>query len=157
MVKDKKIADVAMTGGWELALSKIASGEMDAFTFHQGIEVFTAQIASELLTAKIESGSNRAGATCPRCGQPVVFYPKVAKCQNPDCVLTVFRSIAGTELADTQLSGLVGKGKTGLIKGFSKKAGGTFDAAVTFDAEFKTVFDFPKNKPGKTGKSGKRK
>ena len=30
LVRDKKIADVAMTGGWELALSKIATGEMDA-------------------------------------------------------------------------------------------------------------------------------
>lgn len=157
VVKDKKIADVAMTGGWELALSKIASGEMDAFPFHQGIEVFTAQITSELLTAKIENSGNRAGATCPRCGQPVVFYPKVAKCQNPDCALTVFCSIAGKELTDAQLTDLFGKGKTSLIKGFSKKAGGTFDAAVTFDAEFKTVFDFPKNKPGKTGKGGKRK
>ena len=33
VVRDKKIADVAMTGGWELALSKIATGEMDAPTF----------------------------------------------------------------------------------------------------------------------------
>ena len=157
IVKDKKIADVAMTGGWELALSKIASGEMDAFTFHQGIEVFTAQIASELLTAQIEGGGRRAGATCPRCGQPVVFYPKVAKCQNPDCALTVFRSMARKELSDGQLADLFNKGKTGLIKGFQKSAGGTFDAAVTFDPEFKTVFDFPKNKPGKAGKGGKRK
>ena len=157
VVKDKKIADVAMTGSWELALSKIASGDMDAFTFHQGIEVFTAQIASELLTAQIKNSGNRAGATCPRCGQLVVFYPKVAKCQNPDCALTVFRSIAGKELTDGHLSDLFGKGKTGLIKGFSKKAGGTFDAAITFDPEFKTVFDFPKNKPGKAGKVGKRK
>ncbi|MDA6986761.1 DNA topoisomerase, partial [Escherichia coli] len=37
VVRDKKIADVAMTGGWELALSKIATGEMAAPTFHRGI------------------------------------------------------------------------------------------------------------------------
>lgn len=157
VVKDKKIADVAMTGSWELALSKIASREMDAFTFHQGIEVFTAQIASELLSAKIGSSTNRAGAICPGCGGSVVFYPKVAKCQNPDCALTVFRSIAGKELSDSQLTDLFAKGKTGLIKGFKKSAGGTFDAAVTFDPEFKTVFDFSKNKSGKSGKGGKRK
>lgn len=157
VVKDKKIADVAMTGGWELALSKIASGRMDAFSFHRGIEVFAAQITSELLTAKIENAGNRAGASCPRCSNPVVFYPKVAKCQNPDCALTVFRSIAGKDLSDNQLSDLFSKGKTGLIKGFKKSAGGTFDAAVTFNPEFKTVFDFPKNKPGKPGKGNKRK
>lgn len=157
VVKDKKIADVAMTGSWELALSKIASGDMDAFSFHRSIEVFTSQITSELLTEKIEGGGNRAGASCPRCGNPVVFYPKVAKCQNPDCALAVFRSIAQKELSDGQLSDLFNKGKTGLIKGFKKSAGGTFDAAVAFDAQYKTVFDFPKNKPGKSGKGNKRK
>ena len=35
VVKDKKIADIAMTGSWELVLSKIACGEIDAFTFHR--------------------------------------------------------------------------------------------------------------------------
>lgn len=149
VVKDKKIADVAMTGSWELALSKIASGEMDAFTFHQGIEVFTAQITSELLSAKIEGSHNRARATCPRCKQSVIFYPKVAKCQNPDCALTVFRSIAGKELSDGQLTDLFTKGKTGLIKGFKKSAGGNFDAAITFDAAYKTVFAFPPKKKKK--------
>ncbi len=157
VVKDKKIADVAMTGGWELALSKIVSGEMDAATFHQGIEVYTSQITAELLSAKIEGGGSRTGANCPRCGQPVVFYPKVAKCQNPDCALMVFRTIAGKELSDTQLTDLFGKGKTALIRGFKKSAGGTFDAAVAFDSEFKTKFDFPNNKAGKAGKGNKRK
>lgn len=157
VVKDKKIADVAMTGGWELALSKIASGEMGAFTFHRGIEVFATQITSELLSTKIESSGNRSGATCPQCGQPIVFYPKVAKCQNPDCGLMVFRGIAQKELSDGQLADLFGKGKTGLIKGFKGKSGKPFDAAVTFDSDFKTVFDFPKKKPGSSGKRNIRK
>lgn len=76
IVKDKKIADVAMTGGWELALSKIASGEMDAFTFHQGIEVFTAQIASELLTAQIEGAAAGLGQPAPVAGSPWYSIPK---------------------------------------------------------------------------------
>jgi DNA topoisomerase-3 len=157
VVKDKKIADVAMTGGWELALSKIAAGEMDAFTFHRGIEVFAAQITSELLSAKIATADNRAGATCPRCGQPVVFYPKVAKCQNPGCGLMVFRTVAHKELTDGQLTDLFGKGKTGVIKGFKSSSGKPFDAAVTFDSDFKTTFDFPKKKPGASGKRNTRK
>lgn len=157
VVKDKKIADVAMTGSWELALSKIAGGEMDAFTFHRGIEVYTSQITAELLSTKIVAADSRAGCKCPKCGEQVIFYPKVAKCQYPDCGLMVFRSIAGKDLTDTQLSDLFGKGKTGLIKGFSKKVEGTFDAAVAFDSEYKTVFEFPKNKPGNAGKGKKRK
>ena len=38
IVKDKKIADVEMTGMWETALAKIEAGSMDADTFRKGIE-----------------------------------------------------------------------------------------------------------------------
>ena len=48
-VQDKKIADVSMTGEWESVLNKISVGEMDADTFHRGIEVYAAQITAELL------------------------------------------------------------------------------------------------------------
>ena len=157
IVKDKKIADVAMTGGWELALAKIATGEMDAFTFHRGIEVYAAQIAKELLAVKMESSQERGGAVCPRCGKQVVFYPKVAKCQNADCGLTLWRTIARKELTDAQLTDLMTKGKTSVIKGFTKSSGETFEAAVMLDKEYKTVFDFaPRNKPNK-GRANKRK
>ena len=157
IVKDKKIADVAMTGGWELALAKIATAEMDAFTFHRGIEVYAAQIAKELLGIKVENTPERGGAVCPRCGKQVVFYPKVAKCQNADCGLTVWRTVARKELTDAQLADLVTNGKTSVIKGFTKSNGETFEAALTLDKEYKTVFDFaPRNKP-KTGKGNKRK
>ena len=156
IVKEKKIADVAMTGGWELALSKIATGEMDAFTFHRGIEVYAAQIAKELLAVKVE-GAARPEAVCPRCGKEVIFYPKVAKCKNPDCGLTLWRTVARKELTDAQLADLLTKGRTSLIKGFTKSNGDKFDAIVMLDKEYKTVFDFaPRNKP-KQGRGNKRK
>jgi DNA topoisomerase-3 len=156
-VREKKIADVAMTGGWELALSKIAAGEMDAFTFRQGIEVYASQITKELLAAAISRADDRATAKCPRCGHPVVFFPKVAKCQNPDCGLIVFRTIAKKELSDAQLTDLFGKGKTAVIKGFTGSGGKPFDAAVKFDPDYKTVFDFPPKKQVKPAKGGMRK
>lgn len=65
IVADKRIADVALTGGWELALAKIATGEMNAFTFKHGIEVFATQITSELLKVQIQGS---APASCPKCG-----------------------------------------------------------------------------------------
>lgn len=147
-VRDKKIADVAMTGQWESALNKIASGEMDADAFHRGIEVYAAQITAELLDSKIEGGNQRESCPCPKCknGQ-VTIYQKVAKCNNEDCGLTVFRTIAKKDLTDGQLKDLLTKGKTGVIKGFKSKENKPFDAVVTFDDEFKTVFSFPP-KPG---------
>ena len=155
-VKDRKIADVAMTGQWEHALAKIGSGEMDAATFHRSIEVYASQITTELLDIPFERTDDRPGCSCPKCksGQ-VTFYQKVAKCNNENCGLIVFRSIAKKDLSDTQLTALLMNGKTGIIKGFtSSKTGKTFDAAVAFDADYKTVFQFEdKNKGG--GKKGK--
>lgn len=157
-VRDKKIADVAMTGSWELALSKIGTGEMDAATFHRSIEVYASQITTELLEMPFERKDDRQNCPCPKCGNGnVVFYPKVAKCNNENCGLTVFRSIAKKELSDSQLTTLLMNGKTGIIKGFvSSKTGSTFDAAVAFDADYKTVFEFAPKK-GKGGKKGKSK
>lgn len=149
-VKDKKIADVAMTGQWEQALNKIASGEMDAATFHKGIEVYAAQITAELLGMTFERQDNRPSCPCPKCKSGnVVIYQKVAKCQNETCGLTVWRSIAKKELTDGQLTDLLNSGQTAFIKGFvSSKTGSTFEAAVKFDADYKTVFEFPQKKVG---------
>lgn len=155
-VKGRKIADISMTGNWELALSKIATGEMDAPTFHRGIEVFVAQIVRELLEVKMEN-TGRGGCVCPRCGETIVFYPKVAKCQNPACAFVVWRTIARKELTDTQLSELLTKGRTGTIRGFAKSDGGTFDAVLTLDDQFKTSFVFDNNPTRKRQKRDKRK
>lgn len=149
-VKDKKIADVAMTGQWEQALNKIASGEMDASTFHKGIEIYASQITAELLGMTFERQDSRTLCPCPKCKSGiVVIYQKVAKCQNETCGLTVWRSIAKKELTDRQLTDLLTSGQTALIKGFvSSKTGNTFEAVIKFDANYKTVFEFPQKKVG---------
>jgi len=149
-VRDKKIADVKMTGEWERALNKIASGEMDANTFHKGIEVYASQITAELLESKIEGGNQRESCLCPKCksGQ-VVFYQKVVKCNNESCGLTLFKNKSNKDLTDAQLKDLLTKGKTGTIKGFKNKDNKSFDAIVTFDAEYKMVFFFDNSKKKK--------
>lgn len=143
IVADKRIADVALTGGWELALAKIATGEMNAFTFKHGIEVFATQITSELLKVQIQGS---APASCPKCGAPMAFYPKIAKCLNSECQLVIFRTMAGKDLSDEQLKTLIEKGRTGVIKGFRKKDGDTFEASVALNADFKTEFTFEERK-----------
>lgn len=145
-VKDKKIANVSMTGDWERALNKIEAGEMDAATFHGGIEVYAAQITTELFDIKIEGAGSRESYPCPKCknGQ-VTVYNKVAKCNDENCALTIFRTIAGKELTGGQIKDLLTTGKTGVIKGFKGKER-TFDAAVAFDDNFKTIFSFSQNK-----------
>ena len=146
IVKDKKIADVEMTGMWETALAKIEAGSMDADTFRKGIEVYTRQITAELLSVQL---SVATGETCPfpKCGSGrILFYPKVAKCSNVDCTFTVFRNKCDKQLTDKQIVELATKRKTGLIKGFKGKNGKAFDASLVLDGEFNVAFSFPEKK-----------
>ena len=146
IVKDKKIADVEMTGMWETALAKIEAGSMDADTFRKGIEVYATQITAELLSVQL---SVAAGETCPcpKCGSGrILFYPKVAKCSNVDCTLTIFRNKCDKQLSDKQIVELVTKRKTGLIKGFKGKNGKAFDASLVLDGQFNVGFSFPEKK-----------
>lgn len=146
VVKDKRIADVAMTGNWENALSKIESGEMDTDTFRQAIEVYTRQITAELLNTSIAIADNNT-CDCPKCQTgKVVIYPKVAKCTDANCGLIVFRSISDKQLSDNQITDLLTKGKTTLIKGFRSKTGKIFEATLKFDENWRVVFDFPEKK-----------
>ena len=155
-VKGKRIADIEMTGQWETALARIETGEMDAATFRKGIEVYTTQITEELLQAQV-SVADGERIPCPKCRSGrILFYPKVAKCSNVDCGLTVFRSKGGKELTDKQLTDLITKGKTSLIKGFRNKDGKVFDAHVIFDKDYRTMYKFPPRTDRAKGKDGTR-
>ncbi|MBM6889608.1 DNA topoisomerase 3 [Bacteroides caecigallinarum] len=146
IVKDKKITDVEMTGMWETALAKIEAGSMDADTFRKGIEVYAAQITAELLSVQLSFASGET-CPCPKCGSGrILFYPKVAKCSNVDCTLTIFRSKCDKQLTDKQIVELVTKRKTGLIKGFKGKNGKAFDASLVLDEQFNVAFSFPEKK-----------
>ncbi|MBF0648971.1 DNA topoisomerase III [Dysgonomonas sp. GY75] len=152
-VKDKKIADVAMTGSWENALNKIAIGGMNAADFHKGIEVYAGQITSELLTMHLEHKDDKAGYPCPKCGkESVILYPKVAKCKNEDCGYVIFRNKSGKDLSDKNLIDLLTKGKTSLIKGFRSKAEKIFEAYLRLDDTLKPVFEFDNTGKKKSGK-----
>lgn len=149
IVKDKKIADVEMTGMWETALAKIEAGSMDADTFRKGIEVYAAQITTELLSVQLSFASGET-CPCPKCGSGrILFYPKVAKCSNVDCTLTIFRNKCDKQLTDKQIVELVTKRKTGLIKGFKGKNGKAFDASLVLDGQFNVAFSFPEKEKTK--------
>ena len=141
-VKDKKIADAAMTGSWENALAQIERSEMQPDTFRQAIEVYTRQITAELLDTKMTIADENA-CLCPKCkAAQVRLFPKVAKCLDEHCGLVIFRNISEKLLSDKQMKELLTKGKTAVIKGFKSKAGKLFDAALKFDENYWIVFDF---------------
>ena len=158
LLKDKQIADVAMTGQWEQALARIERGEYSAEDFRKGIEDYTGSIVQELLFLEDKFEHSGIGIPCPKCGKGTMqFYKKVVKCVNPACDCHVFREKAGKELTNEQLKALLTEGKTGIIKGFKSKQGNSFDAVVTLNHEtYQTEFSFPERKSQpKKGKTRK--
>ena len=147
VVKDMNIANVEMTGEWELALANIENGKLQADTFREFIDKYTAQITSELLTCDKFFSHKEMQCLCPKCKTgSMQFFSKVVRCDNPSCGFPVFRQIAGKTLADQDIQHLLTKGKTGIIKGFNSKQGKAFSAAITFDANLNTQFVFPDSK-----------
>lgn len=145
VVKDKKISDAEMTGSWEKTLTDIEQGEMNADTFHKGIEVYTKQICQELLSITF-SVNTAPCMTCPKCNEDkLTLYPKVAKCTQ--CGFLVFRQICGLMLSDEQVKALISERKTPLLKGLISKSGKKFNARLVLNDDFTTSFLFdPKSK-----------
>jgi DNA topoisomerase-3 len=144
LVKDMKIANVEMTGIWEHDLARIEQGIIDAGTFLRGIRQYTTQITEELLRCKIGTEINNTPClVCPKCKKgKVFFYAFGAKCDNPECGLSIFRNVCGRILTDGQIGQLLTDGRTSEIKGFKAKKGKTFNACMVLNSEFETGFDF---------------
>ncbi|QQU05276.1 type IA DNA topoisomerase [Myroides odoratus] len=146
LVKDQKIADVAMTAEWEIAMQKIENNEADVSSFQKEMETYASLITNELLQTSITQ-NNLPKLTCPKCkSQQLIIRDKIVKCPEDFCDWLQFRNICGVQISISDIENLVNKGKTSLIKGMRSKAGKKFDAYIVLEADFKTSFEFGKNK-----------
>ena len=150
LVKDKKIADVAMTAEWELALQKIENNEASADTFQQEMENYAKSITEELLQTSIAQ-NNLPKLVCPKCkNQQLIIRDKIVKCPDEACNWLQFRNVCGVQLSIADVENLVNNGKTPLIKGMKSKAGKKFDAYIVLNENAESSFEFEKNKSKKS-------
>ncbi len=146
IVKDKRIANVAMTGVWEKSLANIENGEMNVSNFQNSIEKHTKQITTEILNTEIKTIQKNL-LQCPSCKQSSVkLFPKVAKCTIDKCEWLLFRSICGKIMSENAIQLLLKSGKSSLLKGLKSKADKTFDAYLVLNPDGKTSFEFPTRK-----------
>ena len=146
LVKDRKIADVAMTAEWELALQKIENNEADAEAFQKEMETYASSITNELLQTSIAQ-NNLPKLVCPKCkSQQLIIRDKIVKCPDEVCNWVQFRNVCGVQIGLADIENLVNKKKTSLIKGMKSKAGKKFDAYIVLNEDCKTSFEFAKNK-----------
>lgn len=141
-VKDKRIADVAMTAEWEMTLQKIENNEADAMGFHQSMEAYASSVTQGLLSMNIAS-RNHPELTCPKCkARKLLIRDKVVKCPDEACNWLQFRNVCGVQLSVAEIENLVNKGKTSLIKGMKSKAGKKFDAFILLKDNGESSFEF---------------
>ncbi|MBS7321215.1 MAG: topoisomerase C-terminal repeat-containing protein [Myroides sp.] len=146
LVKDRKIADVAMTAEWELALQKIENNESDSDAFQKEMEIYATTITNELLQISIVQ-NNLPKLVCPKCkSQQLIIRDKIVKCPDEVCSWVQFRNVCGVQIGIADIEGLVNKGKTSLIKGMKSKAGKQFDSYIVLNEDCKTSFEFANNK-----------
>ena len=148
IVKEKRIANISMTGQWECTLHEIETGKVSTETFTSGINAYTRQIVSELLAMKLDH-PDLAHCDCPKCGAgTVILFNKVAKCNDPDCGFLLFRTFNGRELTDNQMLLLLQGKRTGYLK-FTSKKGKKYEASLEMDDNYKINLTFKDNKPKK--------
>lgn len=141
-VKDKQIADAAMTGNWEATLAQIENGKLHPDTFRQSIRIYTGQITRELLSEKATAAINPL-YTCPLCKNTTVqVYPKIAKCVAEDCGFKLFRTICGKTLTEKEIAETLEKGISPLLNGLSTKTGKTFNAHLRLQPDGATSLRF---------------
>lgn len=146
LVKERKIADVAMTAEWELALQKIENNEADARVFQKEMENYASSITNELLQTSIAQ-NNLPKLICPKCkSQQLIIRDKIVKCTDEACNWVQFRNVCGIQIGITDIENLVNKKKTSLIKGMKSKAGKKFDAYIVLNENAESSFEFDKNK-----------
>lgn len=145
IVKDKRIADAAMTARWEIGFEKIEREEMEAGAFLSEVNTMVAEITAELLQVK-GLAFHPVDLHCPKCRDKVFIREKVIKCSNEDCGWFLFRTICGVQLTYKDVEILLTKKHSPLIKNMKGHNGKSFNAYILLDPSGSTTFEFERTK-----------
>ena len=152
------LKDVALTASWEQQLATVQDGSLPAESFASSMTQFVQDIFPQIIAAPAAmptlSNPNVYGA-CPKCQSGSVRKTiKGAGCSRfrEGCNFSIWGQVNGKKLTEEHIRQLVTKGRTGLIKGFKKKDGGsTYDAHIVLTDDFKVRMEFGTHaKPAKT-------
>jgi DNA topoisomerase-3 len=157
------LSSAEMTAQWEKFLKQIGKGESQQAEFLNGIVGFLTNLCNEVPTRinevdfsaeikimaeeKAKSGPQEIGV-CPKCSGKVMLYDKIAKCEHDTkegatCGFHVFTTLAQKKLGKAVMSQIIRDGKTkAVVKGFTSKAGKSFDAFVKLGDDGKLAFEF---------------
>lgn len=143
----EELKSAIMTAQWEKRLDDIEHG-LDSYTaFMSDMEDAVRTWTREILDAPVREEFIRrtimeTDYKCPECGKPIDKYPWGYGCsghKEKSCDFHIRSEIAGVEIPEKEWDAFFTNGKTGMIKGFKKKDGGTFSAMLKYDPDSKQV------------------
>lgn len=163
------LSSPTMTAKWETYLQKIEQGLADENKFLDSINQFSAHLKSValktfnttdlparlLIEAQTVYDQNSYG-TCIKCGKgELQDKGNFIGCSGfkDGCTFSIPKTIAKKKLTASQITTLLEKGKTTVVKGFVSKAGKKFEARLVLDNDFKAQFDFTSKPNVSTRKS----
>lgn len=143
--REMRIADAALTGGWEKALCMIRLGELKAGSFMESIAIYARQVTEEVISIRFPDVG--AGTLpCPKChAGKIILRRRFAQCTNPECAHIVPRRFLNMDLTDSHFEQLFTTGATELIRRLKDKDGQSFDAFLSFAADCSLRLVFPED------------
>lgn len=141
----------------ELLANGITKSEISGFLSKANKEFSAKLKLTDQFKLAFADHADGATITCPKCkSSKLRLGEKGASCLDKACDFFIYRIVAQKELTDTQLTALIEKRKTGLIRGFTSKANKTFEAILILNETFKIEFEFANAKKKEDG-AGKMK
>lgn len=130
---DSAIKTPETTGEWEFQLKQIAKGEISHDAFMSGITDYIKGLSATFGSEKASSFSERVDSNkpdCPGCKKAKLRENSHGLFCQSDCGFKLWATQFKKKLTKKQMSDLILKGETGIIKGFESKRGNDFDAKL---------------------------
>ncbi len=168
-IKNELLKSVELTGIWEKKLRQIEKGEYEQVTFLSEMKEMVTTLVSDVRsesgksislegqkTKSKKSGKNKSTTVkrtennttatgqllCPRCGKGKIIKGKKAYgCSGfrDGCTFVVSFTIEGKKLTEKQIFGLIRKGKTGILSGFTFN-GQKIKGQIILDEQHRPIF-----------------
>ena len=139
-----------MTGELEKELNNIAEGKADYARFIDKVKAITRRWYKAVCGSSSDVFTDKS-MICPSCGKKLVKSKTNVFCSGykEGCKFSIPYTLCQKKLTDNQIQMLIHSQRTNIIKGFTSKAGKSFDASLKIDGQGKIEFVFPTAKKGK--------
>lgn len=147
-VEEMKSAD--LTGELEKELNDIAENRADYQQFVDKVKTLTQKWYKTVCGSSSDTFVDKS-MICPSCGKRLAKGKNNVFCTGykEGCKFSIPYQLCQKKLTDNQIQMLINSQRTNVIKGFTSKAGKTFDASLKIDKKGKIEFVFPNSKKGK--------